>query len=364
MFEDIIVTPKSDTSQVQEPQVSSSQVNLGADELMDEIFHDLEAHLEHPDAVESLALSTEVSSRTGQAFLQNLRSTGLRRQSSEDFGDDLLVPYAPMDSTLALQRHVDTSLSVQADSKGSAGFGRRLLMTSACVSLVGVSMFWVGRQLRFHQSPVVAAVPPPEAIAGPEVNPETIEFANYVNKSVELIARETKAAKVAAVPRPQVAPATNKPKGGLPNLPNTPNVGVASSAAAVPNTAERVYVPVAEAPIPSLKSKPLTPPAQPSTPPAKTEVIAAATSAEKTDSLPELKPLPMTPPSNGERKFLGGTNLGNKPVFMVSINGSTRHIKLGEAIDETGATFVEFDGEQSVLKQGTQLRSVTAGQSF
>ena len=364
MFEDIIVTPKSDTSQVQEPQVSPSfQVNLGADELMDEIFHDLETHLEHPDAVESLALSTEVSSRTGQAFLQTLRSTGLRRQSV-DLDDDLLVPYAPMDSTLALQRHVDTSLSVQTvDSTESVGFGRRLLMTSACVSLVGVSMFWVGRQLRFHQSPVVAAVPTPGEIAVP-VNPETIEFANYVTKSVELIARETKAAKVAAVSQSQVAPPSGQPKAGLPNLPNTPNVGVASSAAAVPNTAERVYVPVAEAPVPSLKSKPLTLPAKPLTPPVKTEVIAAATSTEKTDSLPELKPLPMTPPSNGERKFLGGTNLGNKPVFMVSINGSTRHIKLGEAIDETGATFVEFDGEQSVLKQGTQLRSVTAGQSF
>lgn len=359
MFEDIIVTPKSDASQLQEPQVSSSsQVNLGADELMDEIFHDLEAHLEHPDAVESLALSTAVNSRPGPAFLQTLRGHGLQRQSSVDLDDDLLVPYAPMDSTLALKQNVDSSLSLHAvDSTESVGLGRRILMTSACVSLVGVSMFWVGRQLRFNQAPVVAAVPPPVAIAGPEVNPETIEFANYVTKSVELIARETKAAKVAAISQPKIAPPAGRPKVGLPNLPNTPNVGVASSAAAVPNTAERVYVPVAEVPVPSLKAKPLTPPA-------KTEVIAAATSTEKTDSLPELKPLPMTPPSNGERKFLGGTNLGNKPVFMVSINGSTRHIKLGEAIDETGATFVEFDGEQSVLKQGTQLRSVTAGQSF
>ncbi len=334
----------------------SSQVRQGADELMDELFHDLEAHLEDPSDVDSLALSTEVRSPAGALLDVSHGHFLTRRQSRPQHEDDLLVPYTPMDSTLALRQQAETSLSLElltGEPTGSTGMGRRLFFSTICVSLAGLSMFWMGRQLRLQHASSMAAVPPP-SVALPEVSPETVAFADYVTQSLDRINQETKAEKLAAASQAARPPA----QVGLPNLPNTPKVSVANpSPKAAPNNVERVYVPVADVPVPKLNVKPLTPPAE-------TPVIAAVTSTEKEETLPAVKPLPMTPPSNGERKFLGGTNLGDQPVFMVSINGSTRHVKLGEAIDETGATFVEFDGEQSVLKQGNQLRSVTAGQPF
>lgn len=362
MFEEAIINSKLEANQATVSNATpSSQASVGADELMDELFHDLEAHLDDPSAVDSLALSTEVRSPADHALsLASRRHRFIHRhQSRTQLEDDLLVPYTPMDSTLALQQNAEASLSLDwiagPEPTTSTGIGRRLLMSTACVSLVGLSMFWVGRQLRLQHAPGVAAAPPP-AMALPEVPPETIAFAEYVTQSLDRIDQETKAEKLAAA---SPAPTVNTPAHvGLPNLPNTPKVSVASPGSkSIPNNAERVYIPVADVPLPKLKATPLAPPAN-------TPVIAAATSTEKKAASPLAKPLPMTPPSNAGRKFLGGTNLGDQPVFMVSINGSTRHVKLGEAIDETGATFVEFDGEQSVLKQGSQLRSVTAGQSF
>ncbi|WP_299487044.1 hypothetical protein [Acaryochloris sp. IP29b_bin.137] len=348
---------------VDEPQQSStspaSQASMGADELMDELFHDFEADLESS----SLALATSRDGGVGQALLETIKGQGLFRHSSTDHpSDDLLVPYTPLESTLALREDLETSLSLDVVSLQEPAkkplTGKRLLMTSACVSLVGISMFWVGRQLRLQHAPVAAA--PQSEIASPQVPAETVAFADYVSQSLERINQETKAAKLAAAQaKTQPKTATISPGAGLPSLPNVPKVSVAgpNSASAPHNNVERVYVPVTEVP---------TPPAQPEAlpQPANTPVIAAAKATPQADELPVVKPLPLTPPNDGERKFLGGTNLGDQPVFMVSINGSTRHVKLGESIDETGATFVEFDGEQSVLKQGNQLRSVTAGQSF
>ncbi|UJB70188.1 hypothetical protein HRE53_03320 [Acaryochloris sp. 'Moss Beach'] len=345
MFEEVSSNP---TVGVDESQQSSalpkSHASMGADELMDELFQDLEMGLDDS----SFALATTGDEHVGHALLE-----------TNDPGDDLLVPYTPLDSTLALREDLEASLSLNlASSQASAKHqltGKRLLMTSACVSLVGISMFWVGRQLRLQHAPVVAA-PQLPAIALPQVpSSETVAFADYVSQSLERINQETKAAKLAAAKaRTQPRTVATPPIGGLPSLPNVPKISVASpTTAALPNNVERVYVPVTEAPVPAAVPKP-----------ASTPVIAAAKATTQEDELPVVKPLPLTPPSNGERKFLGGTNLGDQPVFMVSINGSTRHIKLGESIDETGATFVEFDGEQSVLKQGNQLRSVTAGQSF
>lgn len=351
MFEEVSSNP---TLGIDESQQSSglptSHASMGADELMDELFQDLEMGLDDS----SFALATMGDEHVGHALLE----TGEQGLSHHP-GDDLLVPYTPLDSTLALREDLEASLSLDLVSSPESDknqlTGKRLLTTSVCISLVGMSMFWVGRQLRLQHAPVAAAPQSQSAIALPQVPSETVAFADYVSQSLERINQETKAEKLAAAKaKTQPRTVSMTPRAGLPSLPNLPQVSVASPhTTSVPNNVERVYVPVTEPPAPAAAPKPTS-----------TPVIAAAKATTQEDELPVVKPLPLTPPSNGERKFLGGTNLGDQPVFMVSINGSTRHIKLGESIDETGATFVEFDGEQSVLKQGNQLRSVTAGQSF
>ncbi|NJM64880.1 MAG: hypothetical protein HC851_04030 [Acaryochloris sp. RU_4_1] len=353
MFKDVRFTPNSDINQAKGSKESpSAQVKLSADELMDALFHDIEVHLDNSLDGNSTALSTAVYAKSGQALLGNSREKGLirRRRSPADLEDDLLVPYTPMDSTLVGHQGGTASLNVASELRVASSIGRgRLLISTACVSLVGITMFWLGRQLRLQQAPVVAASSSAAVTASPIIKPEVIEFADYVTRSLQLIDQETKTAKLAAA-TPGLSPS------GLPSLPNAPQIGVTSPnvANALPNNVERVYVPVADVPVPTLKAKIPAPP----------QLLAAVQTSSQADALPALKPLPMTPPKGGERKFLGGTNLGDQPVFMVSINGSTRQVKLGEAIDETGAAFVQFDGEQSVLKQGSQLRSVTAGQSF
>lgn len=367
MFKEVSINPNLDVNQAKVPQTPPSKTSMGADELMDELFHDIEVHLDDPSSVDSLALSTEVQSQTG-VLLETPRKNHLtnRHQSSAEL-DDLLVPYTPMHSTLALQQRVKNPLSLDTASSlqnaKPVNLGKRLFIATACISFAGISMFWVGQQMRWQHTPVVAAAPPPAPPPeSPEtaVNPETIAFADYVTQSLDRIDREAKTEKLAAAARAKTANQSNQSNADLPNLPNISKVGAASTSppASTPSNVERVNIPVAGVPVPSLKGKPLAPPAN-------TPVVAAVeASSEKDATLPVVKPLPLTPPSNVERKFLGGTNLGDQPMFMVSINGSTRHVKLGEAVDETGATFVEFDGEQSVLKQGSQLRSVTAGQSF
>ncbi|NJK30428.1 MAG: hypothetical protein HC940_09905, partial [Acaryochloris sp. SU_5_25] len=250
MFKDVRFTPNSDINQAKESKESSSaQVKLSADELMDALFHDIEAHLNH-SLDGNTALSTAVYAKSGQALLDNSREKGLirRRRSPAVLEDDLLVPYTPMDSTLVGHQGGTASLSVASELRVAPSRGRgRLLISTACVSLVGITMFYLGRQLRLQQAPVVATSSSAAATASPIIKPEVIEFADYVTRSLQLIDQETKTAKLAAA-TPGLSPA------GLPSLPNAPQIGVTSPnvANALPNNVERVYVPVADVPVPTL----------------------------------------------------------------------------------------------------------------
>jgi len=359
MFKEVNNNPPLDDVEHAQAVLASSHVKQGAEDLMDELFHEIEIYLDDPTAVDSLALKPANPSSEDPAWMESFN------QQDED---ELLVSYTPMDSTLALKHYSEASgrlgllVDKHKDSKRSDSWGQRTLVSTTCAALVGISMFWVGRQLRLQHTPVAVAVASGEAM--PETSADTQAFADYVSRSLERIHREVKAQKLAAA---SPAKRTNRPAPGmLPDLPNIPNVEVApSGATSIPENAERVYVPVAEVPVPNVKPKPLSPPqATPTIAAVNDSATAKEANKDANTDLPELQPLPITPPGEGDRKLLGGTVLGDQPMFMVSINGSTRHFKLGETIDETGATFVEFDGEQSVLKQGNQLRTVTAGQSF
>ncbi|NJK30408.1 MAG: hypothetical protein HC940_09790, partial [Acaryochloris sp. SU_5_25] len=251
MFKDVRFTPNSDINQAKGSKESpSAQVKLSADELMDALFHDIEVHLDNSLDGNSTALSTAVYAKSGQALLGNSREKGLirRRRSPADLEDDLLVPYTPMDSTLVGHQGGTASLNVASELRVASSIGRgRLLISTACVSLVGITMFWLGRQLRLQQAPVVAASSSAAVTASPIIKPEVIEFADYVTRSLQLIDQETKTAKLAAA-TPGLSPS------GLPSLPNAPQIGVTSPnvANALPNNVERVYVPVADVPVPTL----------------------------------------------------------------------------------------------------------------
>lgn len=368
MFKEVTSNPQLDVNQARETSVTlASSASMEAEEIMDELFHDIEVHLDNPDSVNDGALSTDVDT-SNISLRQTLSRKPLKTHQSSAEPEDLVVSYTPMYSTLALQKYVEDSVrltSLVKQPTQPVHLGRRLLISTACVSFAGLTMFWVGRQLRWQHAPVVAAAPP-AAMTSPAISPETLAFADYVTQSLDRIKQDLKAEKI-AIAQDNTVNTAHQSNAGLPNLPNSPSVSVANanSTTVIPSNVERVYVPVADLPTPNLKGKPLAPPANtPVIATAKANPEKKALTKENDSALPILKPLPLTPPSSGERKFLGGTNLGDQPMFMVSINGATRHIKLGEAVDETGATFVEFDGEQSILKQGSQLRSVTAGQSF
>jgi hypothetical protein len=60
----------------------------------------------------------------------------------------------------------------------------------------------------------------------------------------------------------------------------------------------------------------------------------------------------------------GILDLGEQSAMLISRNGSSQNVRLGEALDATGWTFVRVEQGQAIIQRGNEVRSVNSGEQF
>ncbi|NJM95512.1 MAG: hypothetical protein HC792_04505 [Acaryochloridaceae cyanobacterium CSU_5_19] len=163
---------------------AGTEIGMGADQLIDELFSDLDLDLGELAPVADHHSLTRVRSAARVSA-----DSALVPQSSRVEDDDLWVSYSPLNRSLGLSRDDHGLAPIEPDQEFPLGSSRSLLIAFGYISLVGLTMFWVGRQLRLQQtvaSPALVTTAAQAAAVTPvQVRPADIEFAQYLSQSIK-----------------------------------------------------------------------------------------------------------------------------------------------------------------------------------
>ncbi|NJL91634.1 MAG: hypothetical protein HC916_19030 [Coleofasciculaceae cyanobacterium SM2_1_6] len=220
--------------------------------------------------------------------------------------------------------------------------------------------------------------PAPTPVASQPVNPVDAKFIDYVERSLKAIDRRASNNSVAL----QSGDRLPSPNGGVP-LPPTQ---------APPTVLERVYIPVFPpqmanpalpiapgllTPRPTAQSP--SPAARSSNPPAQSapERSAAREEPARTgERAPERAPARTTEETEAPREspaqtaaapgrtLTGVLELGDSSAALFEIDGVTQRVAVGEGIGDSGWTLVKVENQQAVIRRNGVVQSLYVGGRF
>lgn len=82
------------------------------------------------------------------------------------------------------------------------------------------------------------------------------------------------------------------------------------------------------------------------------------------DSLPQTQPSVAVLPPAPVYSLVGLLELGDRSAALVSIDGSTRRVSVGEAIGSSGWTLVEVANQQAKVRRNGEVKTLYVGQTF
>ncbi len=314
--------------------LKSSLIETNANNLMDELF----AELEQSDLgiLETRIVSAKTVLQSGHYSAAPWNST----QESSAFS------YSQEDDKLD---------ALAADLSASASWQTRphlfpyrlnkdqLLLGVISVALVVPLLLWIGSQIRSRAATPIAATP--EIASSSEVDAANAEFAAYVRRSLDSIDQ-----KVDSVATQPVAVPT--PNGSTP---------AASASLEVVKLPERIYVPVYQPP--QIQVGPKAQLRQLSKPASKPKSIAkAATPLPAKTTIPTPAPVPAK--SAPAQTLVGILELGDRSAALVGSNGVTRRVRVGEILAPGGWTLAQVSDQKAIIKRKGELRSIHVGQKF
>lgn len=341
--------------------LSSDQIlEQRASELMDDLFAQLDQQIKEEQSVpssSSSALSTNVRSGLVHAL---------------EPSTELEVSYKPLDAAIEPASQLPLDETVGIGNPGDARFSQRLFLCLAFTS-IGGALMWIGSQMGPQPTaPVVASAPVQEKAAA---NPADVKFAAKMTRSLQQIGKQK-------LPTPASSPAATTPApttpAAAPTKPTLPKVSVAQSAA--PQLPANVRANTTPARIPA-KQEPL-PKLLPVKPAAKPQPQAAPQTAP--DALPKLqvdaqpgvqpqaepqtvavaKPAPLTTVSKASQTLVGVMEFGDESVALVSNNGATRRVQIGEVLNDGGWVLMAVKNGQAIIQKGGQVRALEPEQKF
>lgn len=303
--------------------VKASLVERNACQLMDELFKELEQDL-NPS---NLKASVESGQTVLQPPLETLNSTwvplshySLNKRGVKSFEQEPLrgLPYF---------------------------FNYWVLLAVASTSILALLLMGLGFWLQ-SSGVVTSTVATLQPANPPKPDPAELEFATYLQRSLEAIERN-------APPHPTVATIDTQPAGALPTitLPTTP-----PSTLKVPRVAERVYIPVYQ-PQPALvahkyvvikKAPPVAKTSPPGSKPVPKVAVVPAT--------PVVLPLTHT--------LVGVLELGDRSAALININGVPRRVQVGEDLGASGWSLLKVADQKAIIQRKGELRSIFVGQEF
>ncbi|MEO0457769.1 MAG: hypothetical protein AAF152_14490 [Cyanobacteria bacterium P01_A01_bin.114] len=312
------------------PSPESSQlVESYAEDLMDELFDDVDRILEG-----DLPLNSSVASPFTAA--------------DTPFGSNpvdlpaMIVPVTAVEATEAEQ-------PVDAKDKPSPKRWYRkripqIALGAACVSAILAFGFWLAKENATQPKSVV------QVETAPETAPLSAEdaFLEYLGRSMNIIQGQT-SAQVSATQPGTVLPA------------NSVNRNVQSAGASGTNVIERVFVPVFQ---PSQQTTVTSLPTLPS--------LSGQPSPSSATPLPSLSPqaaapsnptIPNIAPVN-THVLVGVLELGERSAALFEINGVAQRVYVGENVGASGWSVVSIANEEIVVRRNGEVRSIYIGQQF
>ncbi|OLP16281.1 hypothetical protein BST81_22025 [Leptolyngbya sp. 'hensonii'] len=333
-----VITHKISPGQAEEPlSLQPWSIESYADNLMDELFEDVDQILQGGAAASTDLISPEYVS------IQPLPLSSI-----------VLPPALPVPGGLALAQP-ESTLNIGATARASEGENDRrsgylldkLLLTVACLSLFLTGLLGLASQGKLNWLPFIAALgPQPGPVTSTSShNPQVAldgQFISYMQRSLELIDQTTVASQSTALQVKSVPEVSQ-----VSNLPTVP-IPADLNGNRMPKVLERVYIPIYQQPqlasnLPSLSTASVQPPV----------------------SFPAAPPVAVAPPAPAViHTLVGIMELGKRSAALFEFNGTAQRIAIGESIGASGWTLVKVTSQEAVIRRNGEIRSIYIGQKF
>jgi hypothetical protein len=317
---------------------STFSIDTYADDLMDELFEEVDHILE-----KGVKMPSE-SDNPEYVALQPIAVPEMGLPS-------VLVPHRQVEADQLEQLEADLDLlPSESHADKRHGFGKsldQLLLISACASLVLTALLGLMLQGKWQPAPASQ-----EPVAVDLQSQSDAEFLDYMERSLDVIDRKaaaTNSSTTAEIPAPPGA--ASSASGSQPTQASVP---------------ERVFVPVYQPPqnlsFPGL-GQPAQPaqPTQPSqaVPPVQPAVpnVPAASAPAAVATAPNIAP-------TLNYTLVGLLELGDRSAALFEVNGTPQRIYVGESIGSSGWTLVSVQNEEALIRRNGEVRSVYVGQRF
>jgi hypothetical protein len=343
---------------------------LKAEDLINELFDEVEQNASSPEVLAAELLAFDTTSDLFEP-LDGWEQPDLPSLTQDDCLAVSFVPYShndqPFTDAFSSTQHL-TAAAAATETKNSSescsktGINYRVLFGMACVSLAGVGAVTLSLIHQLYWSkPAATVVTAP--VSTPQVDPATVQFAQYLERAFESANRQA-----AAQPTPTVVSAA-------------PTTETRRSASGQP--VERIYVPVYQPQTPQARTVPASVAGAPRAtglplpPPPQARVPARLPSAVQgyvpnRPSRPSTRlarpplttavvPAPAT--SAPESTVIGVMELGDRSVAMIELNGATQRVSVGQTLD-SGWQLMQIADQKVIMQRGGEVRALTVGQKF
>jgi len=379
-----------------------------ADQLMDELFSDIDRVLEGSSKLPSEPVKPEY------VALQSLKIPQITLPPAVITSEEL-VKQQSANPVNASQNPEDKGANRSAKSRGS-GWGRwynKLLLALAVASVGALLILWLAKQQKLNW--LGALNPLSSANQTTQLSAGDTQFMTYMLRSLDVIDRKAQASKQqAAVATAQPVNTASNPPALAPTrvptvlekvyipvyppaqLPYIPQTSLPAPTRPAPKTAARQVSPkpltpaqkkaqlkpatAAQRNVSPSQAKPATaaqrtvspPQAKPATPPRvplprlQTRPSAALPPLQapsRVAPLPALQPPPQAEPAP-QHTLMGVLELGDRSAALFSINGITQRIRVGESIGASGWTLVTVANQEAIIRRNGEVRSIYVGQKF
>jgi hypothetical protein len=325
-----------------------------AENLIDELFEDVNRMLDYgatvpqtansyASSVTSLALSVPDANAPGESSDESSNAP------SADSGNDSSRAASSIEADNKEHRRFTSPMGLTVD---------RVLLLAACASLGITIALWA--VLHGRQSMVADA---PQSNRGEVLSQADREFLDYMDRSLETIDRKAELEKRTA------ALANPSDSGSNIDLDSLTSLSQVSST--LPNSPERVYVPVQPTPEPFAPSPVSPQPTAPAQPPPQQQASAptpapAPTPPPAAESAPEESTSASAPniAPSASHALVALLQMGDRSAAIFEFNNTARRVDVGGQIGTSGWTLVSVSDQEAVIRRNGDVRSIYIGQSF
>lgn len=317
-------------------------VESHADQLLDEVFEDVEQLLEHIDPVidpTGLSSSQPDNVQLDHALDEPASASSLGRSGSLTTVSGAIAPRAAEDCiTSAITSETPPDPSPAAETQRPYD---RLLLGAGCLSVLATLGIWLGSRA-LQRPPSPQANMPPAATPSPQ--DAASEFADYVQRSLQRLGQSSSTSG-------EQLPLAPVNSGTLPTV-SVPTTSPSPSLQRPSSGLQRLYTPVLPpVPLPNRAATATLPGGQ-----------AGSNGAKSSGRSPSVAAVPSVPVVQGT--LVGVLDLGENSAALIEIKGVTQRFRPGESINASGWTLVEVSNNQAIIRRNGEVRSVFIGQTF